>query len=49
MSPSVGASGVNSTTCATPGKLVVVGVSVVNAVPAVFAVSVIVSPNTLVV
>lgn len=47
--PSVGVAGVNVTTCATPGKLVVLGVSVVNAVPAVLAVSVITLPATLVV
>lgn len=49
MRPSVGVAGVNVTTCATPGKLVVLGVSVVNAVPAVLAVSVITLPATLVV
>ncbi len=41
--------GVNVTTCAVHGKFVVAGVSVVNAVPAVFAVKVITLPATLVV
>lgn len=47
--PETTPAGVKVTTCATHGKLVVVGVSDVNVVPAVFAVRVITLPATLVV